>query len=486
MIETDIEQLSKLLGKTKVSSDPQKIADHKPTLFLTSQSKLFDVICYPESTEDVLAIVNFAIEKQIPVVAYGAGTSVEGQVAAPYGGICIDMRKMNRVLVIDQENLFVTVEAGLAYNDLNQILLEKNSGLYFPVEAGWGATIGGMAATNASGAGAYWVGSMRDNIIGGEAVTYLSSSQENSYHAQRILFGRTVNKSSTGIDLTGLFVGSEGTLGILTQLTLKLRPIAQVNTAFIQFDNLQDAVNYVLKIRSISDFYRIEFLDAPQYAACVEYCQFEPEFSEKNKFTLLLEFKNSDDISQQLRNALPDSQKKLLHIISDVELARKIWWLRKNAGIAANKTSKINNPKIIVTDTCVHLTKFSEFIAYCYAELEKTQPRLYAPVVAHIGDGNVHFSIVVDQEDPVHVAIAKDFAEKLGKKAILLGGTCSGEHGIGLGKKELLRAEKGDAYLSITTKIKNQFDPIGILNPGVLHDHDCEFNHPTCRNELCS
>lgn len=450
----ELDELISLLQE-KVTTSAEELKKYSSGLFYIS-SPPPDAVCYPEDDNDVLTIINFCVKHRIPVIPYGSGTSVEGHTVALHGGIYIDMRKMNKVLEFNPIDDYVIVQAGMPYNKLNDFL--EPQGYHFPVEAGWGASIGGMTATNASGAGAISSGSMAKNVISCSVIVYKSGI------ATKVKTGTFAPKSSAGYNLTNLFVGSEGTLGVITDVAVKIsKNFHTHNTICCQFADIQDAVQLVVSLKGRIPFKRVELLDTLQTNACIAYSNISS--LENNLNTLIIELagnqKNVEDEISLLKKSMPLTCRNV-SFFQDQQLAEPIWMMRKNAGPAAMKYIDPNK-KAIVTDVSVPLSKLSDCIRVCYQHMVNC--RIKAPLVAHLGDGNFHFVILVDPNSPKELETANTFNKLVVSEALKYGGTCTGEHGIGIGKMASLREEHADGVYFMEA-IKKAFDPLAIFNPG--------------------
>lgn len=418
------------------------------------QPALPDAVAFARSTEEVSAILAICHRHRVPVIPFGAGTSYEGHLIPVEGGISVDLSSMDAILRVSPEDMDVTVQAGVRRKQLNEYL--RDTGLFFPVDPGADATIGGMCATRASGTTTVRYGAMRENVL---ALTVVLAD------GRVIRTGTRARKSAAGYDLTRLFVGSEGTLGIITEATLRLhgRPEA---TAFAvcAFDSLQGAVDAVIATIQLGvPIARIELLDDVMVAAVNRYSKLDlPELN-----TLFLEFHgSSESVAEQARTVRELAQQNGGHDFrwSDREEERsRLWQARHDAAYA----SKALRPgcENWATDVCVPISHLAEVITFIRAEADKSF--LPAPIVGHVGDGNFHMALVVDRSRPEEVAEAERLNRLLVTRALELGGTCTGEHGIGLGKMEFLELEHG-AGVDVMRTIKQALDPHGILNPGKL------------------
>jgi D-lactate dehydrogenase (cytochrome) len=414
-----------------------------------------DAVAYVESTEEVSRLLALCHAAHVPAVAFGTGTSLEGHVTPVRGGISIDLSRMDQVVAIDAADMDCRVQPGVTHRRLNTFL--RDQGLFFAVDPGADASLGGMAATRASGTGAVRYGTMRDNVLG---LTVVLAD------GQVIRTGGRVRKQATGYDLTRLFVGSEGTLGITTELTLRLHPIPEaISAAVCQFPTLADAVETVADVlQAAVPVARIELLDDVQMGACIAYSKLE---GLQSLPTLFLEFHGSPaGVAEQAETvqALAGDHAGLgfAWAIDAGERAR-LWRARHDAYWAALALRP--GHRGLATDAIVPLSRLTE--AVLGAQHDIAESGLVAPIVGHVGDGNFHTVILVPPEpDGMDRAWALD--RKIVERALALGGSCSGEHGVGLGKRGFLEAEHGAAALDVMRAIKTALDPRGVLNPGKL------------------
>jgi len=417
-------------------------------------SQLPDAVVFVENAEEVKLVVRACAEHKVPIIAFGAGTSLEGHVNAPSGGISIDMTGMNRLLSVNREDLDCTVEPGITREDLNVAL--RDTGLFFPIDPGANATLGGMTATRASGTNAVRYGTMRDNVI---AVTAVTAAGE------EIRTSRRARKSSAGYDLTRLFVGSEGTLGVLTSITLKLQGIPQaISGGVCPFPTVEDACNAVIMtIQMGIPVARIELLDALSMKACNAYSQLDyPESP-----ALFLEFHGSDagvaEQAETFAEIASDCGGGEFLWTTNPEKRNQLWKARHNAYWAALQLRP--GAKGISTDVCVPISKLAQCVAETQVDIAEHE--LLAPIVGHAGDGNFHVLVVFDENDPAEIAGAEDFVGRLNERAVKFDGTCTGEHGIAQGKQPYLAAELGGS-VDLMRQIKMALDPDNIMNPSKI------------------
>jgi D-lactate dehydrogenase (cytochrome) len=418
-----------------------------------ADSGLPDVVVYPHTNEEVAAIVRLCFAARVPVIAFGVGTSLEGHVAALYGGVCVDLSQMDRVLEINAEDLDCRVQAGVLREQLNAEL--KGTGLFFPIDPGANATIGGMAATRASGTNAVRYGTMRENVLGLTVVTA---------DGRIIRTGGRARKSSAGYDLTRLYVGAEGTLGIITEIQLRLYGVPEAISAGVcQFGTLEGAVRTViLAMQHGIPVARIELLDDVQMGACIAYSKLEGIAA---KPTLFFEFHGSDaavaEQAVQMQAIAEEFDGSAFEWATKAEDRTRLWKARHAAYYAAK--AMFPGKHVFATDACVPISRLADCLLETKADADSTG--LVAPIVGHVGDGNFHLCVLFDPDDAGERAQAEGLAKRISLRAIAMGGTCTGEHGIGVHKLEALVAEHGEAVELMQT-IKRALDPRNIMNPG--------------------
>src|SRR5512143_870827 len=418
-----------------------------------ADAALPDVVVFPHTTEEVASIVRVCNQARIPVIAFGVGTSLEGHVAALYGGVSLDFSQMNRVLEVSAEDLDCRVQAGVTREQLNAEL--KGTGLFFPIDPGANATIGGMAATRASGTNAVRYGTMRDNVLGLTVVTP---------EGRIVRTGGRARKSSAGYDLTRLYVGAEGTLGVITEVQLRLYGIPEAMAAAVcQFEDLANAVRTVISAMQMGiPVARIELLDDVQMNACIRYSKLEGYAA---KPTLFFEFHGTERAVEEQSGMMQAIAAE--HGGSRFEWARqpedrtRLWKARHAAYYAAMALQP--GKQGFATDACVPISRLADCILETRADIDATG--LVASIVGHVGDGNFHVVVLFDPNDAAQRAKAEGLAERVSLRAIAMGGTCTGEHGIGVHKLGALVAEHGEA-VDLMRAIKHALDPHGILNPG--------------------
>jgi D-lactate dehydrogenase (cytochrome) len=414
-----------------------------------------DAVVFPTSTEDVAEIVSRCAEYRIPIVPFGAGTSLEGHVAAVEGGVCIDLSQMNAVLSVSVGSMDCRVQAGVIRHALNDAL--RDTGLFFPVDPGAHASIGGMAATRASGTAAVRYGTMRDNVLG---MTVVTPSGE------IIRTGGRARKSAAGLDLTALFVGSEGTLGVITEIQLRLHPMPEsVIAAICQFPSLAAATEAVITgLQAAIPFGRVELLNGVQMQACIAYSHLQDLAALP---TLFLEFAGDPRAvvaqGETMEAICQEYGGSAFRIAQRPEDRSRLWKARHEIYYACMAFRP--GRKNMGTDACVPISELAACLAQTEADIADSG--LIAPLVGHVGDGNFHLGIMYDPDDPDEVARAEGLARRVGERAIRMGGTCTGEHGIGAHKRGLLEIEHG-AALSLMRSVKQAIDPLGIMNPGKM------------------
>jgi D-lactate dehydrogenase (cytochrome) len=412
-----------------------------------------DIVVFPQTNDEVASIVRVCNAARIPVVAFGVGTSLEGHVAALYGGVCIDLSQMSRVLEVNEADLDCRVQAGVTREQLNAEL--KGTGLFFPIDPGANATLGGMAATRASGTNAVRYGTMRENVLGLTVVTA---------DGRIIRTGSRARKSSAGYDLTRLFVGSEGTLGIITEVQLRLYGLPEAMSAAVcQFADLKGAVDSVIVAMQLGiPVARIELLDDVQMDACI---RFSALTGFEAKPTLFFEFHGTEAGVREQAEAIEaiaaeHGGSRFQWAIAQEERSR-LWKARHNAYYAVLALAP--GRQAFATDACVPISRLTECVLETQADVVATG--LIAPIVGHVGDGNFHLVVLFDPSRPEERARAEALAARVSLRAIRMGGTCTGEHGIGVHKLDALVAEHGEA-VSLMQAIKRALDPNDILNPG--------------------
>ncbi len=418
-----------------------------------SDPALPDIVVYPHSNDEVAAIVRLCQLARVPVIAFGVGTSLEGHVAALYGGVCVDLSQMNNVLEVSVEDLDCRVQAGVTREQLNAEL--KGSGVFFPIDPGANATIGGMAATRASGTNAVRYGTMRENVLGLTVVTA---------DGRVVRTGGRARKSSAGYDLTRLFVGAEGTLGVITEIQLRLYGVPEaISAAVCQFPDLGRAVNTVIAAMQTGiAVARIELLDEVQMDACIRYSKLEG-FAARP--TLFFEFHGSPTGVREQTEAMQAISDEFggsaYQWATQPEDRQRLWKARHAAYYAALALKP--GAMGLATDACVPISRLADCILETKADVEASG--LIAPIVGHVGDGNFHLVVLFDPSDHAQRQRAEALARRVSLRAIGMGGTCTGEHGIGWHKLDVLAQEHGEA-VELMRAVKRALDPSNIMNPG--------------------
>ena len=435
-------------------SNSKSILEQHTHTMTIHESELPDGVVFVETKEDVQKVVKICNEYKCPIIPFGVGSSFEGHINAPYGGISIDMNNMNKIIKVYQEDLLVVVQPGVTREQLNTHL--RDTGLFFPIDPGANASIGGMTATRASGTNAVRYGTMKDNVIALEVVTP---------DGQIIKTANKARKSSAGYDLTRLIVGSEGTLGIATEITLKLYGIPEViaggRVSFPSVKNATDAV--IMTVQAGIPVARIEFLDTAQVIAVNNYSKTNlPEAP-----LLLLEFHGSEasvkEQSELFGEIASDFGGNDFEWTSNSEDRNKLWKARHDAYWSCKAVRP--EAEIYSTDVCVPISKLSDCITETIEDMKKNE--LIGPIVSHAGDGNFHVALLIDKKSDEELKKLDDFLIRISERAIRMDGTCTGEHGVGQGKRKYMLKELGGA-VDIMKKVKNAFDPNKIMNPGKL------------------
>ncbi len=413
-----------------------------------------DVVCFARSTEEVSEIVKICAAHKVPIIPFGAGTSLEGHVTAVQGGVSLDLNEMNEILRVSPEDLDCTVQPGVRRKQLNEFL--RDTGLFFPIDPGADASIGGMASTRASGTNAVRYGTMRENILSMKVVLP---------NGKIISTGHRSKKSAAGYDLTKLYIGSEGTLGIITEITLKLYGIPEaISAATVSFPDIESAVqSVILTIQSGIPIARIELLDDVQVDAINKYSNLDLAVQP----TLFLEFHGSDayvkEQAEQVNDICSEFGAEGFQWTTKLEDRTKLWQARHDAAYAA--IALRNGAQIWATDVCVPISRLADCIMETKQDLDESF--LIAPLVGHVGDGNFHLSFVIKKENPEELKEAERLNGRLIERALAMDGTCTGEHGVGIGKKKYMYREHGDA-VEVMAALKAALDPDNIMNPGKI------------------
>ena len=414
-----------------------------------------DGVVFAESTAEVAEVVGLCHAHRVPIIAYGTGTSLEGHLLATRGGICIDLSGMKAVLAVRPEDLDATVQAGVTRKQLNAEL--RDTGLFFPIDPGADASLGGMAATRASGTNAVRYGTMRENVLSMTAVLA---------DGRIVKTGSRARKSSAGYDLTRLLIGSEGTLGIITELTLRLYPIPEaMSSAVCAFQTVADAVQTVIETIQLGvPVARIELLDTLALTAINRHSK----TALREAPTLFFEFHGSPTgVAEQAKTV---QEIAAAHDGMDFDWATRpedrsrLWQARHDAYYACLGLRP--GARSLTTDVCVPISRLAACIAETMADL--AQSGLTAPLVGHVGDGNFHLLLLADPDNEAENEDARAFSNRLAERAIRMDGTCTGEHGIGMGKRKYMSAEHGEAALDVMRAIKHALDPEDLLNPGKI------------------
>ena len=450
-VEAVIAALAAMVGNRLVTSRAVR-EQHANTLTWVGNQPP-DAVVFPQTTEEVQQIVRLCAAERVPVIGFGAGTSLEGQVNAPHGGVALDFRDMNRLIAVHAEDLDCVVEPGMTRKRLNELL--RDQGVFFPIDPGADASLGGMAATRASGTNAVRYGTMKDNVLALKVVLA---------NGELISTARRAKKSSAGYDLTRLLVGSEGTLGIITELTLRLSGIPEAIAGGVcPFPSVEAACNAtIMTIQSGIPVARIELLDTLQVQACNRYSKLSlPETP-----VLFVEFHGTEagvaEQSQRFGEIAQEFGGGPFDWATRAEDRTRLWQARHDAYWAQRSLRPDGQP--LATDVCVPISRLAE----CVIETQRdiAENNLVAPIVGHVGDGNFHVGLIANMDDREEVARVEAFLERLVERALSMDGTCTGEHGIGQGKIKYMQAEHGEGTLAAMRAIKRALDPLDIMNPG--------------------
>ena len=451
-IELCVQEIKDEFGQ-QFSNSKSILEQHTHTMTI-HESELPDGVVFAESKEDVQKVVKICKKYKCPIIPFGVGSSFEGHLNAPFGGISIDMNNMNKIIKVYPEDLLVVVQPGVTREQLNTHL--RDTGLFFPIDPGANASIGGMAATRASGTNAVRYGTMKDNVIALEVV---------APSGQIIKTANKARKSSAGYDLTRLIVGSEGTLGIVTEITLKLYGIPEVIAGGrVSFPSVKDATDTVITtIQAGIPVARIEFMDVAQVKAVNNYSKTNlPEAP-----LLLVEFHGSvssvKEQSELFGEISSDFGGVDFEWASNNEDRNKLWKARHDAYWSCRAVRP--EASLYSTDVCVPISKLSDCITETIEDLENNN--LIGPIVSHAGDGNFHVALLIDKNNKDELDKLENFLVRISERAIRMDGTCTGEHGVGQGKRKYMLKELGNA-VEIMKQVKNAFDPDKIMNPGKL------------------
>ena len=450
--EPCIKSLRDVFGDTLITS--KAVCDQHGTDESFHHPHSPDGVLFARSREDVIKAVNICAQHGTPIIPYGTGTSLEGHVAALNGGLCIDTSNMNQILHVNQQDADCVIQPGVKRMQLNEYL--RDTGLFFPIDPGADASVGGMVSTRASGTNAVRYGTMRNNVLSLEVVLANGKAIKTATRAR---------KSSAGYDLTALMVGSEGTLGLITEVTLKLFGIPDaISAAVCTFPSVDDAVNTTITtIQCGVPIARIELLDAMSISAVNAYSKLNLTVAP----TLFMEFhgsaqsvKEQSELVDTISSQFGGSQ---FNWTTKTEERTKLWQARHDAAYACRALRK--NCEFMATDVCVPISKLAECIKLTQQDIEESA--LIAPILGHVGDGNFHLGLIVDPNDESEIKRAHALHERLVYRALEMEGTCTGEHGIGYGKIDFLEAELGEST-EIMRMIKKTLDPLNIMNPGKI------------------
>ncbi len=412
-------------------------------------------VVFAESTQDVADAVRLAAGHRTPVIPFGAGSSLEGHLLAVQGGISIDVSRMKQVLAVNSEDLTVTVQAGVTRKQVNEAI--KSTGLFFPIDPGADASIGGMAATRASGTNAVRYGTMRENVLALEVVTA---------SGEVIRTGTRAKKSSAGYDLTRLMVGSEGTLGVITEITLRIYPLPEAITAAVcSFPSIEAAVRTTIQVIQLGvPIARVELIDHHT----VRMVNVHSKLKLREEPMLLMEFHGSPngvkEQAETVQEIAHEHGGNAFEWASTPEQRTRLWTARHNAYFAALQSRP--GCRAISTDTCVPISRLADCLIDSVAEAEASGLPYF--LVGHVGDGNFHFGYLLDPNDAREREVAEGLNQKLVARALALDGTCTGEHGVGLHKMDFLVTEAGVGAVNMMRSIKRALDPNNIMNPGKI------------------
>lgn len=449
--QTVLQELRALLGDRVTTSSGIREHHGKDESYFPYAAP--DAVVFPHTTEEVRDVVNICSRHRVPMIPYGVGTSLEGHILAINGGVSIDLSQMNKVLAVHEDDLDAVVEAGVTRKQLNEYI--KHTGLFFPVDPGADATLGGMAATRASGTNAVRYGTMRENVIALKVVLADGRIVQTS---------RRPKKSAAGYDLTRLFVGSEGTLGIITEVTVRLYPVQEAMSAAVcAFDSIDGCTRTVIQaIQAGIPVARCDIVCDKTIAAINAY----KKTSYRVAPTVFFEFHGTKasviEQAEAVQAIARENGGMDFQWATRPEERNQLWDARHNAYFACLQIRP--GSRAVSTDVCVPISR----LAQCVHETMEDMKNYIAPVplLGHIGDGNFHLMLLVDPAKPEETALAKEFNRRLVERALAMEGTCTGEHGVGLGKQESLRAELGEEAISVMRDIKRVLDPENLMNPG--------------------
>jgi D-lactate dehydrogenase (cytochrome) len=451
--DTVIAKLAARFGNRLVTSRAVREQHANTVTWIPNQPP--DAVVFPQTTEDVQEAVRLCAAERVPVIPFGVGTSLEGQVNAPRGGVSLDFRDMNRVLAVHPEDLDCVIEPGITRKALNEQIRDK--GVFFPIDPGADASLGGMAATRCSGTNAVRYGTMKDNVLALKVVLA---------NGEIMITGHRAKKSSAGYDLTRLMVGAEGTFGVITELTLKLAGIPEaISGGVCPFPSVEACCRAtILTIQSGIPVARIELLDALQVRAI----NLHSKLSLPETPMLFLEFHGSEagvaEQSERFGEIAGEFGGGPFEWATRPEERTRLWEARHNAALSCKALRP--GAQIVATDVCVPISRLAECVVGTQRDI--AEKKLLAPIVGHVGDGNFHLTLLVDMDDADEVARAQALSQSLVERALAMDGTCTGEHGIGQGKMMYMEAEFGEPALATMRALKRALDPLDILNPGKI------------------
>jgi D-lactate dehydrogenase (cytochrome) len=452
-VESVVRALAAQFGNRLVTSTAVREQHANTTTWVANEPP--DAVVFPQSTADVQQIVRICAAHRVPMIAFGTGTSLEGQINAPHGGVCIDVRDMNRVLAVHAEDLDCVIEPGITRKQLNEQL--RDQGLFFPIDPGADGSRRGRTATRASGTNAVRYGTMKDNVLALKAVM---ANGEVIKTAQR------AKKSAAGYDLTRLFVGSEGTFGVITEITLRLHGIPEaIASGVCPFPSVEAACKATIAtIQTGIPVARIELLDDVQVKACNAYSK----LSLPEQPMLFLEFHGTKasvaEQSEQFGEIAREHGGGPFDWATKPEDRTRLWQARHDAYWAARGLR--TGAQAIATDVCVPISRLADCLVATQADIAAS--RLLAPILGHVGDGNFHLTLLVDLDDRDEVKRAEGLCQRLVERSLAMEGTCTGEHGVGQGKMKYLAPEHGEQALAVMRSLKRALDPQNIMNPGKI------------------
>jgi D-lactate dehydrogenase (cytochrome) len=448
-----IEELKQKFGER--CSTAHAVCEHHGRDESPYPAMLPDAVVFAHTTDEVAWVARLCNQHNVPLIPYGAGSSLEGHLLAVQGGVSLDLSAMNKVLAVNAEDFTATVQAGVTRKQLNQEI--RDTGLFFPIDPGADASLGGMAATRASGTNAVRYGTMRENVMSLKVVTADGRIIETANRAR---------KSSAGYDLTRIFVGSEGTLGIITEVTVRLYPQPEaISAAICNFPTLNDAVQSVIQIIQMGvPVARVEFMDTWAVKATNAYSN----LSLKESPLLLFEFHGSPagvkEQAEIVQDIARDNHGTDFEWADNPEDRSRLWTARHNAYFAGLQLRP--GCRASTTDVCVPISRLAECVGQTAQELD--QASFPYTIVGHVGDGNFHVLMLLDSQNPQEWEESEALNRRLVQRAIDMQGTCTGEHGVGLHKMEFMLAEHGSDVLHLMASLKKAFDPNNILNPGKI------------------